>query len=154
MAHFLGAQCLGVNRTHFIHEYPFEISILKNVFDKKTGKIVPYGDFLEHSIDYQFFEDNDNSRFILHENTSKEILELVKEGLDLNHNKSELQIRFNKFLIEESKNIFFNHQYPRNFTAIDTKDLHTYRLRAYLQSPICLAKGYYGQSYLVENLRH
>tara|TARA_B100000900_G_scaffold384334_1_gene373067 strand:- start:264 stop:1562 length:1299 start_codon:yes stop_codon:yes gene_type:complete len=152
VAHLFGAKCIGVNRTHFIHDYSFQLSILKHVHIKKTGERLSLNQVLKSSPDSQFFEHNNDSLYSLTENSPDEILSLIKESFDFNTKLiSPSQNSFNKDLISYSERYFFSLGYPNKFEAIENSDISFYQFRALLQSPLCFARGFYGKQFLKKN---
>ena len=141
---------VGTNRTQLAHDYAFNLSIIKHVYDKNLKKYLSIEEILEASSETQFFEDKADSRFQLSENTEDEIKHIVEEAYQ-SKPSTQLMKTFDIEIKKTVKRFIMEEGYPRQFEATDPREMYIYRYRAYAESPICLTNSYLSHGFLERN---
>lgn len=149
VASFFGRYVIGTNRTQLAHDYPFNLSIIKHIYDSRKKIFLSISDILDASSDTQFFEEKD-SYFNLFENNSDEILQITKEGLNrepttqiMKDFDEKIKITINRFIDEE--------HYPNHWNAVHEDQMYIYKYRAYSESPLCLSNSFISNKFLEDN---
>ena len=153
VAKLLGNKVIAANRTHFIQDPFVDLSIQKQVFRKIDNSKLSLKEVNDIGADTQFFENRDSEVFFLKENSPEEILNLVKEALQFDLKKpTDLQISFNKHLRRSALNMFMKEDFPRHYDGIRKEDMADYKVRAFIESPLCYRNNYIADFFIKENM--